>query len=282
MQPPPTNIEAVVLLPPELKSKYNNAAPFTARLAKRNTPLSPAEPSCKIICGQPRALALLKISESGNSLDLVKFYKCDLAGTVTICVRRSSCYTDRILEILRCACYKNIVLVLECFRTSDALYTIGKHYPLTLDYLIACKAFPDQKQLATIISQNLQCMSLGCSSTLMNLDREVKIAYINCYSIRPLAKVQASNLAPVGRVIMELMQKYVKDNRAVGINNLDYWQTCSAVVEFLSVIISASLLEELKKVKIRWSTGDLISLIWFALVSARTFYSYTPPLDKDK
>lgn len=34
--------------------------------------------------------------------------------------------------------------------------------------------------------------------------------------------------------------------------------------------------------EIRWSTGDLIGLAWFALVSARTFYSYTPPLDKDK
>ncbi|KAL2812034.1 hypothetical protein BJX76DRAFT_351237 [Aspergillus varians] len=320
LKQPPTDTEAVVPSPPKLKSKRSEVTPSTARLAKRNAPLSPAEPSRKITRGQPRALALPKISESGNSSDPVvrdespwdtfeKFYECDLAGTVAVCVRRSghravwavrqypSKDADRILEILRCACHKNLVSVVECFRTSDALYTIGKHYPLTLDHLVACKAFPDQKQLAAIMSQfldglsylitqNLQHTSLGCSSTLMNLDGEVQIARIDCCSIRPPGKVQASDLAPVGRVMMELMQKYVKDDGAVGIDNLDRWQTCSAAVEFLSATTSASSLEELKKqrllTEIRWSTGDLIGLAWFALVSARTFYSYTPPSDKDK
>lgn len=52
------------------------------------------------------------------------------------------------------------------------------------------------------------------------------------------------------------MQKYAKDNRAVGIDNLDCWQTCLAAIDFLSATILASLFKELKKV------CDLIYLIW--------------------
>lgn len=103
---------------------------------------------------------------------------------------------------------------------------------------------------------------------------------------------------------MELMQKYVKDDGVVGIDNLDRWPTRSAAVEFLSATTSAGSFEELKRVcppslapsliwnlmcfqqrlftEIRWSTGDLVSLAWFALISARTFYSYTPPSDEDE
>ncbi|KAJ5529052.1 hypothetical protein N7527_002445 [Penicillium freii] len=95
--------------------------------------------------------------------------------------------------------------------------------------------------------------------------------------------------------MMELMQKYAKDDGAVGIDDLERWLACLAAIEFLSAITLASSFEELKKVceppskfalksltvlqqpfliEIRWSPGDLIGLAWFALISARTFYSY--------
>ncbi|KAJ0418425.1 hypothetical protein BJY00DRAFT_302817 [Aspergillus carlsbadensis] len=83
--------------------------------------------------------------------------------------------------------------------------------------------------------------------------------------------------------MMELMQKYVKDDGVVGLDNLDCWQSSSAAIKFLSVMTSASSLEELKKQRLLtetcWATGDLIGLAWFALISARTFYLYTPPSD---
>lgn len=47
---------------------------------------------------------------------------------------------------------------------------------------------------------------------------------------------------------MELMQKYAKDDGTVGIDNLDRWGTCPAVIDFLSSTTSASSFEELKKV----------------------------------
>jgi hypothetical protein len=49
--------------------------------------------------------------------------------------------------------------------------------------------------------------------------------------------------------MMELMQKYAKDDGAVGIDNLDRWLTCPAAIEFLSATTSASSFEELKKVR---------------------------------
>ncbi|KAF7164508.1 hypothetical protein CNMCM6106_001026 [Aspergillus hiratsukae] len=327
--------EAVVPQPPQLNAKRRGAIPSNGRLVKRTAAPSSVGPGGKTIQGLPRALALPEISESGNSAgsDLVirqeppwdtfeKYYECDLAGTVAVCVRRSvrravwairqypSKDANRILDILRSTHHKNVIAVWECFRTSDALYTLSKFHPLTLDHVVACKAFPNQQQLAAIMSQfveglsylieqNLQHTSLDCSSILMSLEGEVQIARIDCCSVRSPGRIQASDLAPVGRVMMELMQKYVKDDGAVGIDNLKRWATCSAAVEFLSATTSAGSFEELKRVRIqplwfwkllissqqrllteiRWSTGDLIGLAWFALISARTFYSYTSSSD---
>ena len=40
--------------------------------------------------------------------------------------------------------------------------------------------------------------------------------------------------------MMELMQKYVKEDGVVGIEDLDRWPSDSAVVDFLSATTSAS------------------------------------------
>lgn len=48
--------------------------------------------------------------------------------------------------------------------------------------------------------------------------------------------------------MMELMQKYVKDDGAIGIDNLDRWRARPAAVEFLSATTSAGSFEELKRV----------------------------------
>ncbi|KMP02108.1 hypothetical protein CIRG_02247 [Coccidioides immitis RMSCC 2394] len=61
---------------------------------------------------------------------------------------------------------------------------------------------------------------------------------------------------------MELMQKYSKDNSAVGTENLDCW-----LVNLLAHLVVKS---------IRWSKGELVGLALLALISARTFYSFDP------
>ena len=49
---------------------------------------------------------------------------------------------------------------------------------------------------------------------------------------------------------MELMQKYVLDNGAVGLEDLDRWPFNSDAVSFLSATTSASSTDELMKVSV--------------------------------
>jgi hypothetical protein len=98
----PADTEAVVPSPPALNAERRGGIPSNGRLAKRTAAPSSAEPGGKTIKSFSRPLALPEIRESGNSAgsDLVirqeppwdtfkKYYKCDLAGTVAVCVRRS-------------------------------------------------------------------------------------------------------------------------------------------------------------------------------------------------
>ncbi|KAJ5974840.1 hypothetical protein N7481_008547 [Penicillium waksmanii] len=224
-----------------------------------------------------------------------KYYDCDLAGPVAI------------LRILRSMRHENLASIRECFRTPELLYTLGDFGPLVLDHIVVFKAFPDEQELAAIMSQfidgllylvanNFHHTSLNCSSVIVNLNGQVKIARIDCCVIRQQGTIQASDLAPVSRIMMELMQKYVKEDGAIGIDNLDRWRSCPAAIEFLCATNSASSFEELKELcfprtfsitqrlltEIPCRPGNLIGLAWFALISARTFYSYTPgPMKND-
>lgn len=48
--------------------------------------------------------------------------------------------------------------------------------------------------------------------------------------------------------MIELIQKYVKDDGVVGLDNFDCWRTSSAAIKFLSTTTSVSSVEGLKKV----------------------------------
>jgi len=54
----------------------------------------------------------------------------------------------------------------------------------------------------------------------------------------------------LGCIAMELMQKYVKDDSAIRVEDLDRWPSNSNVVGFLSMTTSAPSLDELLKVSI--------------------------------
>jgi hypothetical protein len=102
--------------------------------------------------------------------------------------------------------HENLASIRECFRTPELLYTLGDFNPLVLDHIIACKAFPDEQELAAIMSQvrssflstclphdqmtdlaqfidgllylvanNFHHTSLDCSSVIVNLNGQVKI-----------------------------------------------------------------------------------------------------------
>jgi hypothetical protein len=54
----------------------------------------------------------------------------------------------------------------------------------------------------------------------------------------------------VGYITMELMQKYAKEDGAIGIENLNRWAMDSDAVKFLSMTTSTGSIEELRKVSI--------------------------------
>jgi hypothetical protein len=94
-----------------------------------------------------------------------KYYDCDLAGPVAVCVRSFGDRgawavrqypiedADKVLRILRSMRYRNLASVRECCRTPDILYTLSEFEPLVLDHIVACEAFPDEQELAAIMSQ---------------------------------------------------------------------------------------------------------------------------------
>lgn len=65
----------------------------------------------------------------------------------------------------------------------------------------------------------------------------------------------------LGVIMMELMQKYVKEDGAVGIENLDRWPSDSAAVGFLSATTSASSVQELLKVSGKSSLNHHLTFI---------------------
>lgn len=136
--------------------------------------LQPTGSTGRVISGSPRPLALQANSHTGSDSkirnespwDTYKgYYECDLAGIVTVCVRASDgraarairrfsgTDSDRIMRVYPATSHKNVASIWNCFCTSDALYTLGEFDPLSLDHIVACKAFPDQQQLAAIMSQ---------------------------------------------------------------------------------------------------------------------------------
>ncbi len=58
-----------------------------------------------------------------------------------------------------------------------------------------------------------------------------------------------TDVRAVGYIAMELMQKYAKDDGAIGIENLNRWPANSTPVRFLSMTTSAESVGELQQVK---------------------------------
>lgn len=61
-------------------------------------------------------------------------------------------------------------------------------------------------------------------------------------------KSHPSDVRAVGYITMELMQKYAKEDGAIGIDNLNRWPADSEAVKFLSMTTSAASIEQLQKV----------------------------------
>ncbi|KAL1983542.1 hypothetical protein VTN96DRAFT_10281 [Rasamsonia emersonii] len=171
------------------------------------------------------------------------------------------------------------------------MYVLFEDLPLTLEHLVACDAYPSEIQLASILAQVLSSLSyltaagfehrsLISSNILLGLDGVIQIAALEDCHTHLLDQTQAQAMKALATITMELMQKYVKDDGVIGVDDVERWPVDSDAVGFLSATTSAGSIEELKGhaliTKRRCSRGELVDLARFALISARTFYSYTP------
>lgn len=153
-----------------------NKIPYSSGCLTEKTSAPLTQINEKIKHDQHRDEALLHPSNSGyRSLPVLhkvcpwksfkKRFDCDLAGTVAIVTRRSDpsdIQTIRqfapkdgknVMQALRSLRHEKIFSATECFQFDGILYTVSEFYPLTLEHIVACKVFPNERQLAAIMEQ---------------------------------------------------------------------------------------------------------------------------------
>ena len=69
-----------------------------------------------------------------------------------------------------------------------------------------------------------------------------------CRHVAPSRSIGVRDVRALSRIIMELIQKHVKEDRVIGIEDLDRWPSDSAAVDFLSATTSAISAKQLMTV----------------------------------
>ncbi|KMU81601.1 hypothetical protein CISG_09214 [Coccidioides immitis RMSCC 3703] len=234
------------------------------------------KPAGKVITGPPKTLALPQIVESGgsSSLSLITrsespwdtfcpIFKCQLASTVILSVHHTQPsrvvaiweypmeMMDKVVQRSCHICHENILSTRECYVDGDLLYAVVNDLPLTLENLVASSAYPNEQELASIISQvlkglsslatvGLELESLTCSNILIGLDGVVKIAGLESCMELTRGQLQSQSIRALANIMMELMQKYDKDGGLVGVDDLERWPLNSDAVEFLVAVRASS------------------------------------------
>ena len=93
-----------------------------------------------------------------------------------------------------------------------------------------------------------------------------------CHQIDNYSKGSSVDLRAVGYITMELMQKYINDDRTIGVEEPDFWGQDSKAVAFLRMTSHATLVEQL--LKVMFSTlclivSNNISIHFFNVVGKR-------------
>ncbi|KAF2267288.1 hypothetical protein CC78DRAFT_551976 [Lojkania enalia] len=210
---------------------------------------------------------------------------------------------EKALHMFRRVQHRNIVAALDAFTTDDGFYIVLEHMPVPLEWIVRSPADPNEQQLAAILgqildgvaylaAQGLEHGALCCSDILLNTDGDVKIGksilQFSYHELTHLANPNSCNLKAEGSVrdlralssiTMELMQKYTKEDGAVGIDDLHRWHSNSDAVGFLSATTSVGSAAELRKHPLLshpLRKESLIGIISLAQVCTRGRYKYSP------
>lgn len=94
-----------------------------------------------------------------------KIYDVELGGLVAVAVRKADPVklvhvrafetqaATKTLYVYRQLQHQNIVTALEAFTTDDNLYIVVEHMPISLEQIVRSPAYPNERQLAAILSQ---------------------------------------------------------------------------------------------------------------------------------
>ncbi|KAH6692796.1 kinase-like domain-containing protein [Leptodontidium sp. MPI-SDFR-AT-0119] len=228
---------------------------------------------------------VLVVEHLDNSITVAE-RKAPHAGLVAIKVFPSAA-AEKALERHQRVKHENIVDVLEAFTTETSLYIFLEHLPISLLQIVEGAKYPTEWQLAAILKQiicglvylereKFQHGSLHCSVILLSAQGNLKIVTnLQCCETVD-GKGEPRDVRALSLIMMELMQKYVKDDGAVGVDNLRRWSSDCDAVTFLSETTSAASALELQShslLKHRTRKEDLLGLIFSAEVTAPRTYS---------
>ncbi|KAF7133643.1 hypothetical protein CNMCM5793_004951 [Aspergillus hiratsukae] len=199
---------------------------------------------------------------------LKDLFTCDLAGPVSVAVDDknpskviavrafSRKKADTWLQVLQQTQHLNVISARQIFKDHGMTYFIVDDLPLTLKHLVACDVFPSELQLASILVQVLDGIlhllengfeheSLTCSNTLLGQDGVIQIAALEHCVKRQPNQSQAKTLRSLANITMLLMQKYLKPDGVIGIDDTR-WQ--ADPLGFLSATASVPTVQDLKRV----------------------------------
>ncbi|ETN44454.1 uncharacterized protein HMPREF1541_10635 [Cyphellophora europaea CBS 101466] len=210
-----------------------------------------------------------------------KIYDLELAGEVEVAVRKAdpnelvhvrtftSPGAEKALYRYQHLQHANIVTALDAFTTDTGLFLVVEAMPISLERMVQSPAYPNEAQLAAIMGQLLKGIayleaeglehgSLCCSNILLDTDGTLKISNQECCGVMSRSKDGRDDLRALSSIMMELMQKYVKEDAAIGIDDLHRWQSSSDAVGLLSATTSAASAAELLKVSIGRNICDTV------------------------
>ncbi|KAJ5465947.1 hypothetical protein N7530_009734 [Penicillium desertorum] len=205
---------------------------------------------------------------------------------------------DKMVELYSHLKHENILSARECFMDERSMFALVDDLPLTLEHLVGCRTFyPSECELASMLWQTgylLMCKTLNgacylsengwehqsmiCQCILLGLDGAIKIANLESCERRSPSQTQSKHIKSLAGIAMELMQKYIKDNGMVGVDDLGRWPVDSAAFGFLLAISTATSMEALKEhslfINKNRSRGRLVLLARTVMLSAKICYSH--------
>ncbi|KAJ5244710.1 hypothetical protein N7489_004806 [Penicillium chrysogenum] len=186
--------------------------------------------------------------------------------------------------------HDNVLTAREFFVNEGRMYALVNDLQHTLEQLVGCRSlYPTEAELASMVWQildgvcylnetGLEHQSLTRRNILLGLDGVIKVASLEMCVERPPEQAQNVYIRTLASITMEIMQKYVKDDGMVGVDDVDRWPVDSDAVGFLSALSTTKSIESLKEQplvrKESRLVGELMLLARSVLVSARMFYSY--------